>query len=126
MPRNSQSLLRFFNKLEIALLSNSKLFFAQSQMFDKSKIYLQNLRRLFDIPSLRLNFKHLLLPYRPSTSLYDFNMMNGLEKFDWGLISLPTVYVHKDKTWQNMEKGTEKGKVNICCFYDIILSFKSI
>ena len=82
MPRNRQSLLRFFNKLEIALLSNSKLFFAQSQMFGKSKIYLQNLRRLFDIPSLRLNFKHLLLLYRPSASLYDFNMVNGLEKFD--------------------------------------------
>ena len=58
-------------------------------------------------------------------------MMNRLEKFDRGLISLPTVHVHKDKIWQNrfLEKHgeeTKKKKVNICRFYDIILSFKSI
>ena len=58
-------------------------------------------------------------------------MMNRSEKFDQGLISLPTAHEHKDKIWQNrfLEKHwkeTKKKKVNICRFYDIILSFKSI
>ena len=59
LPRNWQSLLNFFSRLEIVLLSNSKLFFVLSQMFDKRKIYL-NVGYLISLRSA-INFKQYAL-----------------------------------------------------------------
>ena len=57
MHRNWQPSSNFVSRLEIVLLSNSKLFFVLSQIFDKSKIYL-NVGYLISLRSA-INFKHL-------------------------------------------------------------------
>ena len=81
--------------------------------------------KLFDIPSLRLNFKHLY-----SSTDHQHCYMISIWWTDWK--SLIEVWFHYllcmciRTKHDNIEKGTEKGKANIYCFYNIILSFKSI
>ena len=129
MPRNWQSSLNFFSRLGIVLLSNSKLFFVLSQMFDKRKIYL-NVGYLISLRSA-INFKQYALLWVISIAMrfqYDEGIGKVWIRFEFtnycaceqGQNIATSVFRKKTK------KGTEKGKINIYCFYEIILLFKSI
>ena len=113
MPRNWQSLLNFFSRLEIVLLSNSKLFFVLSQMFDKRKIY-SNVGYLISLRSA-INFKQYALLWVISIAMrfqYDEGIGKVWMRFEFtnycacaqGQNIAISVFRKKN------EKGNRKGK----------------
>ena len=113
MPRNWQSSLNFFSRLEIVLLSNSKLFFVLSQMFDKRKIY-SNVGYLISLRSA-INFKQYALLWVISIAMrfqYDEGIGKVWMRFEFtnycagaqGQNIAISVFRKKN------EKGNRKGK----------------
>ena len=117
--------MNFFSALEIALLSNSKLFFVQPQMFDRGKIYL-NVGYFISLHSaLILNTYAPLWAFNIAIWFqYDEYIRKVLLRFD--LTTCHACAQGENQFLAKHSKGKKTGKANIYSFYDIILSFKSI